>query len=138
MCGYVFVCEYVICLVFDIFTSFVIDILEESNLPGFFLWEYIFCGYPSCSFVKINILLLFDLQILVIFCGTDEIRKQTMVGILNQIINKDSLHRVVLILQSKMNCHARKLVDEYSVKVETFQVSHFNIIPLMFVFTFLS
>ncbi|KAI8562115.1 hypothetical protein RHMOL_Rhmol03G0009500 [Rhododendron molle] len=62
-------------------------------------------------------------KILVIFCGTDEIRKQNMAGMLNQIANKESLHRVMLILQSKMNCHARKLADEYSVKVETFHIT---------------
>ncbi|XP_057510272.1 DNA-directed RNA polymerase V subunit 5A-like [Actinidia eriantha] len=72
-----------------------------------------------CAFLRSNP----TKKILVIFCGTDEIRKQTMVGILNQIIDKDSLHRVVLILQSKMNFHARKLVDEYSVRVETFQIT---------------
>ncbi|XP_058207600.1 DNA-directed RNA polymerases IV and V subunit 5B-like [Rhododendron vialii] len=62
-------------------------------------------------------------KILVIFCGTDEIRKQNMAGMLNQIANKESLHRVMLILQSKMNYHARKLADEYSVKVETFHIT---------------
>lgn len=46
-----------------------------------------------------------------------------MAGMLNQIANKESLHGVMLILQSKMNHHARKLADEYSVKVETFHVS---------------
>ncbi|KAF7146967.1 hypothetical protein RHSIM_Rhsim03G0008600 [Rhododendron simsii] len=62
-------------------------------------------------------------KILVIFCGTDEIRKQNMAGMLNQIANKESLHRVMLILQSKMNYHARNLADEYSVKVETFHIT---------------
>lgn len=62
-------------------------------------------------------------KILVIFCGTDEIRKKTMAGILTQIVNKESLHRVILILQSKMNHHARKIMYEYSVKVETFHIT---------------
>ncbi|CAK9140268.1 unnamed protein product [Ilex paraguariensis] len=66
-----------------------------------------------------------DSPILVIFCGTAEIRKAVIIGILSQIVNKESLHRVILVLQSKMNFHARKIVDEYSIKVETFQVSYF-------------
>ncbi|KAA8519140.1 hypothetical protein F0562_013386 [Nyssa sinensis] len=62
-------------------------------------------------------------KILVIFCGTDEIRKQVIVGIFSQISNKESLHRVILILQSKMNSHARKVVDDFPTKVETFQIT---------------
>uniref|UniRef100_A0A5B7C8A6 Putative DNA-directed RNA polymerase V subunit 5C isoform X1 n=1 Tax=Davidia involucrata TaxID=16924 RepID=A0A5B7C8A6_DAVIN len=62
-------------------------------------------------------------KILVIFCGTDEIRKQVIVGIFSQITNKESLHRVILILQSKMNSHARKVVDDFQIKVETFQIT---------------
>ncbi|XP_059670987.1 DNA-directed RNA polymerase V subunit 5C-like [Cornus florida] len=62
-------------------------------------------------------------KVLVIFCGTEEIRKQDIVGILSQIANKDSLHRVLLILQNKMNPYARKVVDEYPIKVETFKIT---------------
>ncbi|XAR63520.1 DNA-directed RNA polymerase [Bertholletia excelsa] len=62
-------------------------------------------------------------KILVIFAGAEEIRKKTIDGILNQIVNKGSLHGVILILQSKMTFHAKKVVDEFSVKVETFQIT---------------
>nr|GLL24905.1 DNA-directed RNA polymerase V subunit 5C [Ipomoea trifida] len=62
-------------------------------------------------------------KILVIFCGTEEIRKKVIVGILLQIVNKESLEKVVLVLQSKMNFYAKKVVDEYPVKVETFQIT---------------
>ena len=68
-------------------------------------------------------LVLFYLQILVIYCGTDNIRKATICGILLQI-NKDGLHRLILVLQSKMNSHARKVLDEYPIKAEIFHVSH--------------
>lgn len=46
-----------------------------------------------------------------------------MVGILSQILNKEMLDKVILIVQSKMNFHAQKVLDEYPIKVETFKVS---------------
>lgn len=65
------------------------------------------------------------MQILAIFCETSEIRKRNMVGILSQIVNKEMLDKVILILQRKMNSHARKVLDDYPVKVEVFQVTEF-------------
>ncbi|EYU38270.1 hypothetical protein ABFS82_02G111900 [Erythranthe guttata] len=62
-------------------------------------------------------------KILAIFCETVEIRKKNMVGILSQIMNKEQLDRVILVLQSKMNSHAQKVLDEYPIKVETFQIT---------------
>ncbi|KAL0379822.1 UNVERIFIED_CONTAM: DNA-directed RNA polymerase V subunitC [Sesamum angustifolium] len=50
-------------------------------------------------------------------------RKRNIVGILSQIVNKETLDRVILILQSKMNVHAQKVLDEYPVKVETFPIT---------------
>ncbi|GER57520.1 DNA-directed RNA polymerase II [Striga asiatica] len=61
-----------------------------------------------------------------IFCEPIEIRKATMNFILGQILNKEQLDKVILILQSKMNSHALKVVEEHSiknVKVETFQIT---------------
>ncbi|CAA0820489.1 DNA-directed RNA polymerase V subunit 5C [Striga hermonthica] len=61
-----------------------------------------------------------------IFCEPMEIRKATMNFILGQILNKEQLDKVILILQSKMNSHALKVVEEHSitnVKVETFQIT---------------
>ncbi|KAL0464506.1 UNVERIFIED_CONTAM: DNA-directed RNA polymerase V subunitC [Sesamum latifolium] len=40
-----------------------------------------------------------------------------------KIVNKETLDRVILILQSKMNFHAQKVLDEYPVKVETFPIT---------------
>ncbi|KAG6382749.1 hypothetical protein SASPL_157546 [Salvia splendens] len=50
-------------------------------------------------------------------------RKQNAVGILSQIANKERLDKVILVVQSKMNSHAQKVLDEYSVKVETFLIA---------------
>ncbi|KAL0429185.1 UNVERIFIED_CONTAM: DNA-directed RNA polymerase V subunitC [Sesamum radiatum] len=62
-------------------------------------------------------------KILAVFCENFEIRKRNIVGILSQIVNKETLDRVILILQSKMNFHAQKVLDEYPVKVETFPIT---------------
>ena len=62
------------------------------------------------------------MQILVIFGGTEEIRKANILSIFNQITNKESLDRIILVLQNKMNHHARKVVDEFQIKIEIFQV----------------
>lgn len=62
-------------------------------------------------------------KILVIFCGTSEIRKQAMKCILFQISQDRFQGRVILILQSKMNSHARKLVAESTLKIETFHIA---------------
>ncbi|KAI3445117.1 hypothetical protein Pfo_001782 [Paulownia fortunei] len=62
-------------------------------------------------------------KILAIFCETFVIRKRNILGILSQIVNKEMLDRVILILQSKMNSHAQKVLDEYPVKVETIQIT---------------
>ncbi|CBI35146.3 unnamed protein product, partial [Vitis vinifera] len=61
-------------------------------------------------------------KILVVFCGTDEIRK-AVIRVIFQQINREGLHRLILVLQSKMNSHARKVVDEYPIKVEFFQIT---------------
>ncbi|KAK4476648.1 hypothetical protein RD792_015808 [Penstemon davidsonii] len=62
-------------------------------------------------------------KILVIFCGAYEIRKKDMVSILSQIMNKETLDKVTLILQGNINSHAKKVMNECSVKVETFPIT---------------
>ncbi|KAG8656709.1 hypothetical protein MANES_04G165700v8 [Manihot esculenta] len=64
-----------------------------------------------------------DLEILVVFMGSDEIRTAAIRGLLCQIPNKESLHGLILILQSKMNHFARKELDKLQCKVETFQIT---------------
>ncbi|XP_050155860.1 DNA-directed RNA polymerase V subunit 5C-like isoform X1 [Malus sylvestris] len=61
--------------------------------------------------------------IVVIFCGTDEIRKRNMCGIYAGLPNKASIHQLILVLQSKMNCYARKELEKYPFKVDTFHIS---------------
>lgn len=69
-----------------------------------------------------------SLQILAIFCEAHHTRKQHALGILSQIANDEMLDKVILILQAKMNSHAQKVLDAYSVKVETFLVSQLKLL----------
>ncbi|KAM2595208.1 hypothetical protein TB2_039794 [Malus domestica] len=62
-------------------------------------------------------------KIVVIFCGTDEIRKRNMCCIYAGLPNKASIHQLILVLQSKMNCYARKELEKYPFKVDTFHIS---------------
>lgn len=62
-------------------------------------------------------------KILAIFCEAHHTRKQHALGILSQIANNEMLDKVILILQAKMNSHAQKVLDAYSVKVETFLIT---------------
>ena len=61
---------------------------------------------------------------MVIFCETDEIRKATVRGIYANLLNKESISGLMLVLQSKINSYARKELETYPYKVEIFQVSY--------------
>ncbi|XP_071707428.1 DNA-directed RNA polymerase V subunit 5C [Rutidosis leptorrhynchoides] len=62
-------------------------------------------------------------KILAIFCGAEEINKAKAIGILLNVMNKESLHRIILVLQGKMNHYARKEFDSCQVKVEFFPIT---------------
>ncbi|XP_024989053.1 DNA-directed RNA polymerase V subunit 5C [Cynara cardunculus var. scolymus] len=62
-------------------------------------------------------------KILVIFCGPGEINKAKATHILFNIPNKESLHRIIIVLQDKMNHFARTVFDEFQVKVEMFPIT---------------
>ncbi|KAL2895890.1 DNA-directed RNA polymerase V subunit 5A [Bienertia sinuspersici] len=62
-------------------------------------------------------------KILVIFCGPQLVKVNTIRGIAAQIVNKESLSSLILILQSKITNQAQKAVDLFSFKVEIFQIT---------------
>ncbi|KAI3764252.1 hypothetical protein L2E82_14258 [Cichorium intybus] len=62
-------------------------------------------------------------KILVIFCGPEEINKAKAVHILINITNKDSLLRIIVVVQGKMNHFARTVFNESEVKVEIFPIT---------------
>ncbi|XP_021744582.1 DNA-directed RNA polymerase V subunit 5A-like [Chenopodium quinoa] len=61
--------------------------------------------------------------IMVIFCGPQLVKVNSIRGIGAQIVNKEGLNGLILILQSKITSQAQKAVDEYPFKVEIFQIT---------------
>lgn len=70
------------------------------------------------------------MQIMVIFCGPQLVKVNTVRGIGAQIVNKEGLNGLILILQSKITSQAQRAVDQFQFKVEIFQVSLWNYIIL--------
>ena len=60
---------------------------------------------------------------MVMFCGTEEIKKANARDIYAKLMNKD-ISSLMLVLQSKVNAFARKELESYPYKVETFHVSY--------------
>jgi len=63
------------------------------------------------------------LQVQVVFPGNDDIRKSNLVVIQSQIVDKERLSRLILVVQSKMTSYARKELENCPFKVEIIQVS---------------
>ncbi|CAH9104559.1 unnamed protein product [Cuscuta europaea] len=63
-----------------------------------------------------------DNKILVIFCGQNVVKVSTIRGILSQIVNKETLNRLILVVQSQLTNQATKAVELFTCKVEIFQV----------------
>jgi DNA-directed RNA polymerase I, II, and III subunit RPABC1 len=63
-------------------------------------------------------------QVQVVFTGTGDIRKSTLTEIHNQIVNKERLSKLILIVQSKMTAYARKELENCQYKVEIIKVSY--------------
>lgn len=66
------------------------------------------------------------MQMMVVFCGPGIVKVNVIRGILTDIVNKDGLSGLILILQSHVTSQALKALDLFSFKVEIFQV----IIPI--------
>lgn len=62
------------------------------------------------------------MQILVLFCGPNVVKVNVIRAIASQIMNKDTLSRLILIIQNQITSQAMKAVDLFSFKVEIFQV----------------
>jgi DNA-directed RNA polymerase I, II, and III subunit RPABC1 len=54
--------------------------------------------------------------------GTDEIRTANIRAVYGQILSKESIQGLILILQSKMNHFAKKEPEKFPFKVKVFQV----------------
>nr|XP_027068831.1 DNA-directed RNA polymerase V subunit 5A-like isoform X1 [Coffea arabica] len=62
-------------------------------------------------------------KILVLFCGPNVVKVNVIRGIANQIMNKDTLSRLILIVQNHITSQAMKAVDLLPFKVEIFQIT---------------
>ncbi|CAN4106647.1 unnamed protein product [Withania somnifera] len=62
-------------------------------------------------------------KVLVIFCGPNAVKVNVVRSILTQIMNKESLSRLILIIQNQMTNQAMKAVELFSFKVEIFQIT---------------
>ncbi|KAJ0448945.1 putative DNA-directed RNA polymerase [Helianthus annuus] len=62
-------------------------------------------------------------KVLVVFCGPEEINKAKAKFILLNIPNKESLHRIIIVLGGKMNHFARAEFELCEVKVEVFPIT---------------
>ncbi|CAI8596007.1 unnamed protein product [Vicia faba] len=62
-------------------------------------------------------------KVQVMFGGTNEIKKKTLMEIYSQIVDKENLSRLILIVQSKMTAYARKDLEICQYKVEIIKLS---------------
>ncbi|KAI3471739.1 hypothetical protein Pfo_028389 [Paulownia fortunei] len=64
-----------------------------------------------------------SIKVLVLFCGPNIVKVNVIRAIATLIVNKDSLSRLILVLQNKITNQALKAVDLFSFKVEIFQIT---------------
>lgn len=77
------------------------------------------------------------MQILVIFCGPSVVKVHVIRSIAYQIVNKDTLGGLILIVQNHITAQALKAVDLFPFKAEIFQVIYLfafyvHIFPILF------
>lgn len=84
-------------------------------LPNWLAWAKLL--YPHCCFWHS------DVQVQVVFRGTDAISKKTLKEIYSQIVDHGNPSRLILVVQSKMTSCARKDLEICQYKVEIINVS---------------
>ncbi|RDX83906.1 DNA-directed RNA polymerase V subunit 5A [Mucuna pruriens] len=62
-------------------------------------------------------------RVLVIFCGTGVVKVTEIRNIAGQIVNRDTLSGLILIVQNHITSQALKAVNLFSFKVEIFQIT---------------
>ncbi|KAI9157742.1 hypothetical protein LWI28_027247 [Acer negundo] len=62
-------------------------------------------------------------KMLVMFLGTDQVKTKDIRAMFMQIVNRESLQGLILILQSKVTAYAKKETEKFSFKVELFQIT---------------
>lgn len=67
--------------------------------------------------------LIYSVQVLVTFMGTDDIKVDTIRNLYGKIMNQQSLSGLIVVIQSKMTAFAVKELQKWPFKVEIFKVS---------------
>lgn len=62
-------------------------------------------------------------KVLVVFCGMGVVKVNSIRSIATQIMNKESLSRMILIVQNQITNQALKAVELFSFKVEIFKIT---------------
>ncbi|XP_073284998.1 DNA-directed RNA polymerase V subunit 5A-like [Primulina huaijiensis] len=79
---------------------------------------------PDVDTLKISALHRDDpsLKTLVLFCPPNIVKVNVIRAIVTEIVNRDRLNRLILVVQSKITSQALKAVELISCKVEIFQI----------------
>ncbi|KAL3381791.1 hypothetical protein AABB24_001740 [Solanum stoloniferum] len=80
---------------------------------------------PDVERLRISAMHRTDLtnKVLVIFCGPNSVKMNVIRSILSQIMNKESLSRLILIIENPMTNPAMKVVEDSPFKTEIFQIT---------------
>ncbi|KAF5821274.1 putative DNA-directed RNA polymerase [Helianthus annuus] len=62
-------------------------------------------------------------KVLAVFCGTGVVKVNSIRWIATQIMNKESLSRLIIVVQNHITNQAQKAVDLFPFKVEIFQIT---------------
>ncbi|KAK1428889.1 hypothetical protein QVD17_17729 [Tagetes erecta] len=65
----------------------------------------------------------FENKILAVFCGTGVVKVNSIRWIATQIMNKETLNRLIIVVQGHITSQAMKAVDLFPFKVEIFQIT---------------
>ncbi|GFP80832.1 DNA-directed RNA polymerase v subunit 5a [Phtheirospermum japonicum] len=82
-------------------------------------------GAPDADDLRISALHKDDpsIKAMVIFCGQSIVKVNVIRAITAMIVNKETLNRLILVVQNKITNQALKAVDLFTFKVEIFQIT---------------
>ncbi|XP_061971723.1 DNA-directed RNA polymerase V subunit 5C [Populus nigra] len=101
------------------------DVLDSELNRSLTEFRSVFGNSPDLDSLRFSVSLRSNphKKTLVMFLGTDEIKTANIRTVYGQILNKESLHGLILILQSKTNHFAKKELEKFPFKVEVFQIT---------------
>ncbi|KAL3632545.1 DNA-directed RNA polymerase V subunit 5A [Castilleja foliolosa] len=82
-------------------------------------------GTPDADDLRISALHKDDpsIKAMVIFCGQSIVKVNTIRAISAMIVNKETLNRLILVVQNKITNQALKAVEQFTFKVEIFHIT---------------